>query len=290
MIQCQTGHTPQYVDAIIGAASLDRAMDDKWREVRATYYGMISKMDSDFGKVVNRTKGLGLWDETVTLFFTHHGEWLGDYGLIEKWPSGLSNSLTHDPLIIGGGGLPEGKVFDGMVEMVDLVPTLLQLATTNETYMHYGESLVDVIHALGRGGNTSEAWNKTYSFTEGGFLTREEPLVEYASFPYDIKSQLQHNQTTLVGMATSMRSKEWTYVYCIYEADELYSRADDPGERNNLAEVPEYQNIKAELKGEMMRWIISTSDVIPWYMDDRTPEVALPSPNEQYAMRLGGTD
>ncbi|KAI3390656.1 hypothetical protein diail_8978 [Diaporthe ilicicola] len=285
-----TGHMPQYVDAIIGAAGLDRATDDEWREVKATYYGMISKMDSDFGKVVNKTKELGLWDQTVTLFFTDHGEWLGDYGLIEKWPSALSNSLTHDPLIIGGAGLPEGKVFDGMVEMVDLVPTLLQLATTNETYMHYGESLVDVIHALGKGGNTSAVWNRTFSFTEGGFLTREEPLLEYASFPYDIKAQLQHNQTTLVGMATSMRSKEWTYIYRIYEADELYSRADDPGERNNLADVPEYQDIKAKLKGEMMKWIISTSDVIPWYMDSRTPDVSLPSPNEQYVMRLGGSE
>lgn len=181
-----------------------------------------------------------------------------------------------------------------MVEMVDLVPTLLQLTTTNETYMHYGQSLVDVMHALGKDGNNNNngtsaapAWNRTYSFTEGGFLTREEPLLELSGFPYEIKSQLQHNQTTLVGMATSMRSKEWTYVYRIYEADELYSRVDDPGERNNLAELPEYQDIKAELKGEMMRWIVSTSDVIPWYMDERTPEVALPSPNEQYAMRLG---
>lgn len=281
---------PRYVDAIIDAAGLDRATDSMWQEVKATYYGMISKMDHDFGQVVNKTKELGLWDETVTFFFTDHGEWLGDYGLIEKWPSGLSNSLTHDPIIIGGAGLPQGKVFDGMVEMVDLVPTLLQLTTTNETYMHYGQSVVDVLHALGKNDNASVAWNRTYSFTEGGFLTREEPLLEYASFPYEIKAGLQHNETTLVGMATSMRSKEWTYIYRIYEADELYSRVDDPGEVHNLAEDAEYQAVKAELKSEMMKWIISTSDVIPWYMDERTPEVALPSPNEQYAFRLNGTE
>lgn len=277
---------PRYVDGIIEAAGLDRASDDIWREVKATYYGMVSKMDNQFGQVVNKTKELGLWDETVTLFFTDHGEWLGDYGLIEKWPSGLSNSLTHDPLVVGGAGLPQGKVFDGMVEMVDLVPTLLQLATLNETYMHYGQSWLGAILELDSN-NTVTGWNRTYSFTEGGFLTSEEPLLEYASFPYDVKAGLQHNETTLVGLATSMRSKEWTYIYRIYEADELYSRVDDPGERHNLADVPEYQGVKAMLKEELMRWILSTSDVIPWYMDDRAPDVELPSPAEQYQARLG---
>ncbi|KAG6359863.1 hypothetical protein INS49_010916 [Diaporthe citri] len=236
---------PRYMDSIIEAAGLDRTTHDTWKEVKATYYGMITKLDNQFGQVVNKTKELGLWDETVTFFFTDHGEWLGDYGLIEKWPSGLSNSLTHDPLIVGGSGLPKDKVFDGMVEMVDL------------------------------------------SFTEGGFLTSEEPLLEQAAFPYDIKAGLQHNETTLVGMATSMRSKEWTYVYRTYEADELYSRLDDPGERHNLAEEPQYQGIEAQLKGDLLKWIISTSDVIPWYMDDRSPAVDLPSPAEQYQARLG---
>lgn len=252
---------------------------------------MITKLDNQFGQVVNKTKELGLWDDTVTFFFTDHGEWLGDYGLIEKWPSGLSNSLTHDPLIIGGAGIPKDKVFDGMAEMVDLVPTMLQLATINETYMHFGQSWVDGIHELGRSGNSSSSsftWNRTYSFTEGGFLTSEEPLLEQAAFPYDIKAGLQHNETTLVGMATSMRSKEWTYIYRIYEADELYSRRDDPGERHNLADEPEYQDIKAQLKGDLLKWILSTSDVIPWYMDDRSPPVNLPSPAEQYQARLGG--
>lgn len=282
---------PRYMDSIIEAAGLDRATDETWREVKATYYGMITKLDNQFGQLVNKTKELGLWDDTVTFFFTDHGEWLGDYGLIEKWPSGLSNSLTHDPLIVGGAGLPKDKVFDGMVEMVDLVPTMLQLATMNETYMHFGQSWVDAIQALGQGPlngtGSSVAWNRTYSFTEGGFLTSEEPLLEHAAFPYDIKAGLQHNETTLVGMATSMRSREWTYVYRIYEADELYSRLDDPGERHNLAEEPEYQGIKAQLKGDLLKWILSTSDVIPWYMDDRSPAVNLPSPAEQYQARLG---
>lgn len=61
---------PRYMDGIIEAAGLDRATDDTWREVKATYYGMITKLDNQFGQVVNKTKELGLWDSTVTFFFT----------------------------------------------------------------------------------------------------------------------------------------------------------------------------------------------------------------------------
>lgn len=43
----------------------------------------------------------GLNERSHIAFFTDHGEWMGDYGLIEKWPSGLSESLVRDALIIG---------------------------------------------------------------------------------------------------------------------------------------------------------------------------------------------
>lgn len=62
---------------------------------------MISRMDEQFGRVVNTVKANGLWDRTYSFFFTDHGEYLGDFALVEKWPSGVSNALTHEPLIVG---------------------------------------------------------------------------------------------------------------------------------------------------------------------------------------------
>lgn len=61
---------PRYMDSIIEAAGLNRATDDTWRGFKATYYGMITKLDNQFGQVVNKMKELGLWDDTVTFFFT----------------------------------------------------------------------------------------------------------------------------------------------------------------------------------------------------------------------------
>ncbi|KAK6207064.1 hypothetical protein LQW54_007492 [Pestalotiopsis sp. IQ-011] len=281
-----TGYSPRYMDAMRESYGLDRATPEIWQEVIATYYGMISRVDWQFGRVVNKTKELGLWNETITFFFTDHGEFLGDYGLIEKWPSAVTGSLTHDPLIIGGGTLPENVSFDEMAEMVDLVPTLLQFSSRNTTYAQYGKSWVDGIHALGRGEVLA---HKDYTFTEGGFLLNEEPLLEQSPFPYDIKAGLQHNHTEIVGKAIAVRDKSWTYIYRLYEQDELYSRqGDDPHEAYNLASQPDYQDVRARLREVILKWLFQTTDVMPWYKDERSPEVVdLKSPWDQYQERLG---
>ncbi|CAI0650765.1 unnamed protein product, partial [Colletotrichum noveboracense] len=91
----KTGYEPRYMQLNRERYGTHRATPEIWAEVMATYYGMISRLDDQFGRVVERTKALGHWDSTMTLFFTDHGEYLGDHGMIEKWPSGLSDSLTH---------------------------------------------------------------------------------------------------------------------------------------------------------------------------------------------------
>lgn len=242
---------------------------------------MVSRVDDQFGRIVNKTKEKGLWNSTVTFFFTDHGEFLGDYELIEKWPSAVSDNLVHEPLMIGGAGLPEGVVYEEMAEMIDLVPTMLQLGSVNETYMQYGKSLVDAIHAAGKGITIPHS---DYSYTEGGFLLSDEPLLEQGPFPYDIKGALQHNDTALVGQALSVRNKEWTYVYRLYEADELYSRSgDDPHELHNLAALPEYQGVRVMMREVALDFFFRTPATIPWYGDERKPEhVELQTPLEQF--------
>lgn len=247
---------------------------------------MVSRVDDQFGRIVNKTKEQGLWNSTVTFFFTDHGEFLGDYELIEKWPSGVSNNLVHEPLMIGGAGLPENVAYEEMAETIDLVPTMLQLGNINQTYLQYGLSLVDAIHAAGRG---EVLPHRNYSYTEGGFLLSDEPLLEQGPFPYDIKTALQHNDTALVGQALSVRNKEWTYVYRLYEADELYSRrGDDPHELHNLAALPEYQNVRAQMRERALLFLFETPATMPFYVDERKPDVQLEGPWEQFEGRCEG--
>ncbi|KAJ1710229.1 arylsulfatase [Aspergillus flavus] len=279
----KTGYEPRYMRVIRERYGTGRATPEIWRELKATYYGMISRLDDQFGRVVGRLDELGLWDETITMFFTDHGEYLGDHGLIEKWPSGLSDSLVHEPLIIAGGGLPKGQVYTGMAEMVDLVPTVLELCGISQQFPHNGRSLVPVLRDPSLG-------HKEYAFSEGGFLTAEEPLLEQAPYPYDIKAALQHEDTTLVGKAVSIRSVEWTYVYRLYEPAELYHRQRDPEEMYNLAAEPKYVPVARMLEAEVLRWLVESSDFLPWAKDTRFPEVKLKSPKEQLEERLRKRD
>ncbi|KAE8383056.1 alkaline-phosphatase-like protein [Aspergillus bertholletiae] len=279
----KTGHEPRYMRVIRERYGTGRATGEMWRELKATYYGMISRLDEQFGRVVAQIDELGLWDETVTMFFTDHGEYLGDHGLIEKWPSGLSDSLVHEPLIIAGGGLPQGQVYTGMAEMVDLVPTVLELCGIPEQFPHNGRSLVPVLRDPGLG-------HREYAFSEGGFLTTEEPLLEQAPYPYDIKAALQHEDTMLVGKAVSIRSLEWTYIYRLYEPAELYHRHHDPEEMHNLAAEPKYVPVARMLEAEVLRWLVASSDLLPWTKDTRFPEVTLKSPKEQLQERLRKRD
>ncbi|KAM0229789.1 hypothetical protein ACHAP5_011546 [Fusarium lateritium] len=275
----KTGYEPRYMKSIREKYGTHRATGEIWKEIKATYYGMISRLDDQFGRVLKKVDELDIWKDTVTLFFTDHGEYLGDHGLIEKWPSGLSETLVHEPLIIGGAGLPEGKKIDAMTEMVDLVPTMLETSGIGESFAHNGLSWIPLLC-----GDAKK--HKQYSFSEGGFLTSEEPILEQAPYPYDLKAGLQHEDATLVGKAISLRDENWTYVYRLYEPAELYHRHNDPHELHNLAQDPGHKELADKYEKATLKWLLESADVMPWTKDPRFPEVKLKSPREQMEERL----
>lgn len=281
----KTGYEPRYMAANRERYGTHRATPEIWAEVTATYFGMISRLDDQFGRVVDKAKALGLWDSTVTMFFTDHGEYLGDHGMIEKWPSGVSESLTREPLIVAGGGLAQGVVYDEMVEMVDLLPTIFQMAGIGEHFPHCGRSVCNILVKGGKEDDGSVIKHREFAFSEGGFLVSEEPLLEKSSFPYDIKGALQHEDTTLVGKAVSIRDKDWTFVYRLYEPPELYNRKDDSQELHNLAEVPQYLDVRRRLEAKVLQWMVESSDFLSYQKDPRFPIVKLEDPKSQWERR-----
>lgn len=118
-----------------------------------------------------------------TTFFTDHGEYLGDHGLTEKWPSKISDSLVHESLITSGPGVPKGETIDTLTEMVDLGATLFDTSGLEPNYPIDGRSLLPLI-------NKEVRKVRDFSVSEVGFLLSEEPIIEYATFPYDLKAQI----------------------------------------------------------------------------------------------------
>lgn len=275
-VQHESGHQPAFVQHIRDEWGLDDVTDAEWREIQAVYFGMISRMDDQFGRLMAALEANGLREDTVVLFFADHGEYLGDFNLVEKWPAGVHDVLVRDPLMIGGPSLQAGLEADALVELVDVMPTVLDLAGIAPTETHFGRSLVPLLR-----GETDE--HREYAFSEGGFLATEEPGFESPPPPYDLKGKVQHDHPEAVGRCIAVRDTEWTYVWRMYEPCELYSRSTDPGEQRNLAALPECAHVIERMHQAMLEWLLRTSDVMNMAKTPRFPEIHLPSPAERLA-------
>ena len=227
---------------------------------------MISRVDDQLGRITAKLDQQNLNKNTLTYFFTDHGEYLGDFGLVEKWPSGLDRCLLQNPLIVAGPGVKEDATASSFVEMVDILPTILEQASIPSTHTHFGKSLVPAL-------KDHRAVIRDAAFSEGGFTTSEISLFEAANGEYAKKGQLQHEKPELVGKAISLRNQDHTYVYRLYESDELYNRITDPDETNNIIDLPETAATVAALKEEVLDWLVATTDNIPWDPDPRFPKI-----------------
>jgi arylsulfatase A-like enzyme len=251
-----------FVDEYRRVYGWDQLDEADLREIVATYYGMVSRVDDQLGRVLAAVD----LANTVVVHLTDHGEYLGDYQLVEKWPSGLDPQLVRLPLTIAGPGVAEGAVAGGLVELIDLLPTLLELAEVEARHTHFGRSLVPVLADPG-------AAHRELAFSEGGFDPRDVDLFERPGWLYRRKGELQHDRPELVGKAIAVRSPTHTYVYRQCEDDELYDRVADPDETTNLFGDAALAPAAEELRQAVLDWSVATSDVIPWDADPRFPEI-----------------
>lgn len=67
-------------------------------------------------------------EDTIVVFWSDHGDFAGDYGLPEKWDTTFPDNLVRVPLLIHAPGRVEPKRIDAMVESIDILPSLLDLA------------------------------------------------------------------------------------------------------------------------------------------------------------------
>jgi arylsulfatase A-like enzyme len=94
------------------------------RRMRAQYYGMVSEVDSQFGRVLDLLRRTGQWDDTMIVVTADHGEQLGDHGLVQKL--GYWESSHHILGIVRDPTIPEtfGSTVERFTENVDVMPTL----------------------------------------------------------------------------------------------------------------------------------------------------------------------
>ncbi len=117
------------------------ADDDERRAVAATYYGMLSEVDEQFGRLIDGVDAVAPPADTLVVVTSDHGEQLGDHWLMEKllW----FDSSYRVPLLIRDGGSAEGgTVVSAFTESIDVVPTVLDRCGIEHPAHLDGASLV----------------------------------------------------------------------------------------------------------------------------------------------------
>ena len=104
--------------------------EQKLREAKAVYFGMISFMDQQIGRTLDHLEQRGLLDDTLIIFTSDHGHFIGEHGLVAKGPFHYEE-LIRVPMLAAGPGLPAGTVNDAPQTLVDL-PAVFAGAATGE--------------------------------------------------------------------------------------------------------------------------------------------------------------
>lgn len=264
---------PSFHRAIREAYGLERLTDESLRKVRAVYYGQVSYSDWLLGELMEAMQRTGRDRDTALIAFSDHGDYAGDYGLVEKWPSGLEDCLTHVPMIVRVPGGAAGVVAPDMVEAFDILATCLELAGTRAHHTHFSRSLLPQV--MGRGGDPQRA-----AFTEAGYNTYEpqafEPLITGL---YGAKTRLQNEHPQTITRAASVRTRTHKLMVRPNGQSELYDCARDPGMRHNLFGESAVAAVQMSLQTRLLHWYINTSGIAPMDKDGRDPPPYYPTPS-----------
>lgn len=264
---------PNFHRAIREAYGLDRLSDRSLRQVRAVYYGQVSYSDWLLGELMEAMQRTGRDQDTALIAFSDHGDYAGDYGLVEKWPSGLEDCLTHVPMIAKVPGGVAGAVAEDMVEAFDIVATCLELAGAHACHTHFSRSLLP--QAAGRGGDSQRA-----AFTEAGYNTYEPQAFEPPiAGLYEPKTRLQNEHPETITRAASVRTRTHKLIVRPNGESELYDCAGDPGMRQNLFGESSVASVQAALQARLLHWYINTSGIAPMDKDGRDAPPYYPTPS-----------
>jgi len=265
---------PALLKGIAEMQALDGWSEERWTELRATYYAMCARVDHQFGLVMDALREAGIYDETAVFFFADHGDFTGDYGLVEKTQNTFEDCLSRVPFVVKPpAGVPVmPRVTEALVELIDMPATVEAFTGVAPGHTHFGRPLLPVLS-----GETEE--HRDAVFCEGGRIRGERQAMELPSTQrlgdasvseYWPRIRLQQQDDGPEHTKAVMcRTDRYKYVRRLYESDELYDLGEDPQERVNRIDDPALAEVRDRLAERMLTWFFETGDVVPFDPDKR---------------------
>jgi arylsulfatase len=211
--------------------NVNKAFADEqlWRNHIGAYYALVTEMDHLIGDILKALDEAGLEDETIVIYTSDHGDFVGNHGMVEKSAAGQNvyEDILNMPLIIRyPGNKRNGKRTGELVSLVDIYPTLVELLGLTMPKLKHplqGESMAQTLLSgkpMKRKYFVSESWSQATVITK------------------DHKLGIMLDPTAL--------HKNWDYRGF---GDMFFDRNNDPLEIDNRIKDSRYQKDIAKLRG-----------------------------------------
>ena len=198
--------------------------NDVWNDMVQAYLASVNFADHYVGQVLGALENSPYADNTIVVLLSDHGYMLGEKDTTQK--HALWERANKVPLIIAGPGLPQGERRSQTVGLLDIYPTLLDLANLPDNPVNEGHSL--------------------------------KPILNDASVEWDYPTITQYRRSDAEGVdyhGQTVQSGPWRYSLYGDGSEELYNHQDDPHEWTNLAANPEdkeqYRALIDRLKAQL---------------------------------------
>ena len=207
----------------------DRYSDDELRKVIAHYYGNVTLVDDQVGKVLEVLERKGLMEDTLIAFTSDHGDHLGDHRLLHKSGVTFYDISVRVPYLVRYPKLfPQGAVCEDLVEAIDLPATFLDVAGVTAPSAMQGRSLVGL------------ADGKLDDWRDDAFSEIDLHINPKMHGPNDPGSR---------DYVAMICTREWKYVHFPnLGIGELYDLVSDPHELTNLFYRADYADQVAAMR------------------------------------------
>jgi len=191
-------------------------------DAKKSYIGMVNMIDDYVGKIIDSLEETGQFENTMIIFTTDHGDFLGEHGWWEKGLPSYDDNQRIPAIISWADGQKQkiGKT-DSMFNLVDILPTCLDAAGAEIPPLVQGVSQLPILR----------------SETE---MLKDWALIEYQNYPSVYQQTLIHDNHRLV-------------VYRDADYGELYNLDKDPNQYDNLFNNPEYNKLQQKLMQKLLQ-------------------------------------
>lgn len=208
---------PPHYKKLNPKAYIDQYPEDAFKHTKRSYYANMSLIDNQVGKVIKMLKDTGMYDNTLIIYSTDHGDFMGDFGMVSK-AQYLSEGLMHVPLFVKPP-IAEFKGYEvnDYVTNIDIASTCLTAAGAEDKISYYMEN---------------------HPYTDYWTKDKVEPRKYLYMEAHNLKGIIEDGIKVIY--------------YVEREYGELYDLNNDPLERNNLWNDEKYSSYKMKALGRII--------------------------------------